>query len=210
MKAGETTLNDLIVRGDRQYQVPLYQRPYTWADENWKQLWADVLDQYDALKHARPPNPPTSSAASFSPPSTSTRAPLPASLSLTGSSASRRSSCSWRRCVTPRPPRSPDEYAHFQGVLENERARRDEDRPRLVPTQSDRPAFQSIIEGHPETAGDTKVAQAYRFFLAQLAKPDDELDPLDPELIQRVVLIVSPSWKSPRTETTTHTGSLNR
>ena len=33
MKAGETTLNDLIVR-DRQYQIPLYQRPYTWKDEH--------------------------------------------------------------------------------------------------------------------------------------------------------------------------------
>jgi hypothetical protein len=42
MKAGETTLNELIVRGDRQYRVPLYQRPYTWGEENWRQLWAGL------------------------------------------------------------------------------------------------------------------------------------------------------------------------
>lgn len=188
MKAGETTLNDLIVRGDRQYQVPLYQRPYTWADENWRQLWADVLDQYDALKHGR-----SSQSAHFfgsfvlAPFNINARS-APSFLVVDGQQRLTTVFLLLAALRDTAAATKPDEYAHFQGVLENERARRDEDRPRLVPTQSDRPAFQSIIEGHPETAGDTKVAQAYRFFLAQLAKPDDELDPLDPELIQRVVL----------------------
>ena len=82
----------------------------------------------------------------------------------------------------------PGEHAHYQGVLVNGRARRDEDRPRLVPTQSDRAAFQAIIDGRPQDAGNSKIGEAYRFFVAQLAKEDEDGDPLDAERIQRVVL----------------------
>jgi len=188
MRAGGTTLNELIVRGDRQYQVPLYQRPYTWAEKDWKQLWADILDQYGTLKHGR-----ASQSAHFfgsfvlAPFNISARS-APTFLVVDGQQRLTTVFLLLAALRDTAASTKPGEYAYFQGVLENERARRDEDRPRLVPTQSDRPAFQAIVEGRPESAGDTKIAQAYRYFLAQLAKDDDEQEALDLETLQRVVL----------------------
>ncbi|PJI51682.1 hypothetical protein CTI14_55410, partial [Methylobacterium radiotolerans] len=39
--AQETTLQK-ILEGTAQYVVPLYQRPYQWGPDNFKELWRDV------------------------------------------------------------------------------------------------------------------------------------------------------------------------
>ena len=49
MKAGPTTLKPLI-EGQKQYRVPIFQRPYTWEGTQLKQLWADILAQYELLQ----------------------------------------------------------------------------------------------------------------------------------------------------------------
>ncbi|MBV8709444.1 MAG: DUF262 domain-containing protein, partial [Acidobacteriaceae bacterium] len=33
--------------GFKQNLVPLFQRPYTWADKQWQTLWEDILSFYD-------------------------------------------------------------------------------------------------------------------------------------------------------------------
>jgi uncharacterized protein with ParB-like and HNH nuclease domain len=48
LKAQETTLQQLI-QGEKQFVVPLYQRPYSWQAPQLEQLWADILDQAEAL-----------------------------------------------------------------------------------------------------------------------------------------------------------------
>src|SRR4051812_13647045 len=48
MQVGESTLMTLI-EGQKQFQVPLYQRQYSWADSQLSQLWDDVLEQYDLV-----------------------------------------------------------------------------------------------------------------------------------------------------------------
>src|SRR5437870_12520802 len=48
MQVGESTLKSLV-EGQRQFQVPLYQRQYTWDTTQLSQLWEDVLEQYDLL-----------------------------------------------------------------------------------------------------------------------------------------------------------------
>jgi hypothetical protein len=190
MKAGETTLNDLIVRGDRQYLVPLYQRPYTWTEKDWKQLWADLMEQYDLLK--RGTEHPHQSAHFFgsfvlAPFNISARS-APSFLIVDGQQRLTTVFLLLAALRDTAASADASEYGRYHSVLVNERARRDEDRPRLVPTQSDRKAFQSVIDGRMENEGDTKIAQAYRYFLVQLAKEDDDGDPFDVERIQRVVL----------------------
>ncbi len=44
MQAQEARLRRLF-EGTTQYVVPLFQRPYRWAEKHWKQLWNDVFDQ---------------------------------------------------------------------------------------------------------------------------------------------------------------------
>ncbi len=45
MKATETTLRNLL-EGTKQFQIPLFQRPYSWTTENWENLWEDVMKLY--------------------------------------------------------------------------------------------------------------------------------------------------------------------
>jgi hypothetical protein len=49
MQAEETTLQKLI-EGDKRFQVPLYQRTFTWQEKELGTLWTDVLDQANALR----------------------------------------------------------------------------------------------------------------------------------------------------------------
>jgi uncharacterized protein with ParB-like and HNH nuclease domain len=43
MQARETTLQELL-GGQKQYQVPLYQRTYSWGEAQLAQLWDDIVD----------------------------------------------------------------------------------------------------------------------------------------------------------------------
>jgi len=45
MKANGITLKD-ILDGQYVYQVPLFQRPYSWKRSNWESLWEDLIDLY--------------------------------------------------------------------------------------------------------------------------------------------------------------------
>ena len=40
------TLNDIFSNGKR-YQVPEFQRDYSWEEEQWDDLWEDILDVKD-------------------------------------------------------------------------------------------------------------------------------------------------------------------
>jgi uncharacterized protein with ParB-like and HNH nuclease domain len=44
MQASETKLRQLI-EGTKQYVVPLFQRPYSWSEKQWKTLWTDVVEK---------------------------------------------------------------------------------------------------------------------------------------------------------------------
>lgn len=43
MQAGETTLRE-IIQGEKQYIIPLFQRPYSWGKPQWEQLWSDIIE----------------------------------------------------------------------------------------------------------------------------------------------------------------------
>ena len=45
MKAGEVILQDLL-NGKLQYRVPIFQRTYSWDEEQWERLWDDILELY--------------------------------------------------------------------------------------------------------------------------------------------------------------------
>ncbi|WP_071189495.1 DUF262 domain-containing protein [Trichormus sp. NMC-1] len=46
MKASETTLRNLL-EGGKQFQIPLFQRPYSWEEKNWQTLWDDLMNLYN-------------------------------------------------------------------------------------------------------------------------------------------------------------------
>ena len=48
MRAHEVTFLDLV-QGEKQFQVPLYQRTYSWTESQHSQLWRDILEQGEAM-----------------------------------------------------------------------------------------------------------------------------------------------------------------
>ena len=46
MKASETSLRNLLGNTNIQFQVPLFQRPYSWTKGNWEILWEDLKRIY--------------------------------------------------------------------------------------------------------------------------------------------------------------------
>lgn len=46
MKASETSLRNLL-EGGKQFQIPLFQRPYAWEKKNWETLWDDIMSLYN-------------------------------------------------------------------------------------------------------------------------------------------------------------------
>jgi hypothetical protein len=48
VRAHEVTFLDLV-QGERHFQVPLYQRTYSWSDIQLAQLWRDILAQCEVL-----------------------------------------------------------------------------------------------------------------------------------------------------------------
>ena len=46
MKASETTLRTLL-EGTKQFQIPLFQRRYSWEKKNWNTLWDDLMSIYN-------------------------------------------------------------------------------------------------------------------------------------------------------------------
>jgi len=49
MNARETTFK-VLIQGEKQFQVPLYQRTYSWQNEQLERLWDDIRERADALK----------------------------------------------------------------------------------------------------------------------------------------------------------------
>jgi uncharacterized protein with ParB-like and HNH nuclease domain len=48
VKASETTFAG-FVQGQVQFQVPLYQRTFSWGEKQLQQLWSDIVDQAGLL-----------------------------------------------------------------------------------------------------------------------------------------------------------------
>ena len=49
--ASELTIGSLFNRADLIFRVPVYQRPYSWGPDQWRDLWDDVLDTEDEGVH---------------------------------------------------------------------------------------------------------------------------------------------------------------
>ena len=46
MKASETSFRNLL-EGGKQFQIPLFQRPYSWKKTDWETLWEDLMRLYN-------------------------------------------------------------------------------------------------------------------------------------------------------------------
>ncbi len=177
------------------YQVPLFQRPYVWDEkENWEPLWEDIQSLLDRRLRTGKAHPHFLGAIVLE------QVPHPA-----GSIETRLVIDGQQRFTTLQvflmaarnlcAAKGASKYAaRFAGLVENDedRIESEDEKYKLLPTNSDRAAFQLLHEAASDSAldlslkaqpelRDSNIIGAYRYFSRRLAdwvegKLDDDSD----------------------------------
>lgn len=172
MHAQETTFSKLV-HGETQFQVPLYQRTYTWQRDELSQLWDDVLELVEDKRAGNAP------AAHFL-----------GSVVLAPERVAAGGMQRW--LVVDGQQRLTTLMLAFTALRDCHRARGrvkkaarihdlilvngyqdGNDHYRLLPTQADREAFVACVESLPTAGGPGNIGGAYRFFLAALTEGEE-------------------------------------
>lgn len=170
--AQETTFKELV-QGEKQFQVPLYQRTYSWQRDELQQLWDDVLELVDEQTEGR------TSVAHFLgsvvlAPGRITAGGMQRWLVVDG----QQRLTTLMLALTALRDRHRERGAERDAdrihdlVLVN-KYRNGDDHYRLLPTQADREAFTACVESTPKAGGPGNVGAAYRFFLAALTEGEE-------------------------------------
>ncbi len=200
MHAKETQLKTLLV-GEKQYHVPLFQRRYTWGPEEHGQIWRDIVVQYEALAAAQqegrlasftgshfigsfvlaPTNTGASSVARFLVVDGQQRL-----TTLTLALCALRDA--WAEIDHEGASKAVEEISELYLI---NKFRSGEERYKLLPTQNDRAAYFSIVDGTTcAAAGSSLVEDAYRFFLAKISETTaaEEEDSVELERLKTVLV----------------------
>ena len=170
MQARDGTFRDLM-RQDRQFRVPLYQRHYRWRTDQQDDLWRDILEQYQAVAQASADTPrhfigsvvavereadPLHDFRSFrivdgqqrmTTLSVAIAALRDVAAATDGSQFERLNA---KYLVNTTEPKSSDRWA------------------RLVPGEEDEQAYWTVLTDPANASGHTPVGAAYRFFLKRI------------------------------------------
>ncbi len=152
--------------GEKQNLIPLFQRPYTWTENNWQILWDDLMVQYeadDAGAHFM--------GAIVSVPARST--PVGVSKYLIIDGQQRLTTVSILLCAL-RDVLDANSASRIQEVYLTNRFRDPEDTLKFVPTQADRDVYRAIALDRqvPEIDRNIRMAAAYHFFKKLLRGTD--------------------------------------
>ncbi|MFG2825894.1 DUF262 domain-containing protein [Streptomyces sp. NPDC048434] len=179
MQAKETLFADLVQGRAQQFQVPLYQRTYSWTERQLGQLWADILEQAELLESG------DSASAHFLgsvvlAPSPQNEATFPRWLVVDGQQRLTTLSLALAAIRDHIAETQPDEAERINEEYLINKRKSGTDHFRLLPTQADRPAFAAHIRGPLETpAGGGNVGTAYGFFRRKLVEAEDPAAPQD-------------------------------
>ena len=187
MRASETRLRALL-EGQQHYVIPLFQRPYSWQRNDWETLWNDILETYrfdPSGGHFL--GPIVSKSQPGTPEGVSPYIVIDGQQRLTTLSIV---IAALRDRISEADPATAERIADL--CLINKYAK-GEYRFKIHPTQADRPAYFSIVDGNGRSSDDTEpslINQAYDFFFNALGQSADEEsdEPLDLARIERLIL----------------------
>lgn len=153
--------------GEKQNLIPLFQRPYTWTENNWQALWDDLMVQYEAGDSGT-----HFMGAIVSVPARSTPVGVNKYLIIDGQQ--RLTTVSLLLCAL-RDILDTNSASRIQEVYLTNRFRDLEDTLKFVPTQADRDTYRTIALDRqiPENSKDVRMAAAYHFFKNKLLKGTD-------------------------------------
>ncbi|MFJ8861278.1 DUF262 domain-containing protein [Streptomyces sp. NPDC102451] len=169
MRAQEITFLNLI-QGEKQFQVPLYQRTYSWGKDQLERLWEDIGELVEQLRAGETAAPHFLGSVVLAPGQIQAggvqkwlvvdgqQRLTTLMLAFTALRDQLRDSGDTRGA----------ERVHRQ-ILVNE-YQEALDHYRLLPTQADRQAFTACVGSAPQAGGGGNIGFAYRFFLGALAE----------------------------------------
>jgi len=185
--ARETTLQELL-EGSKQYQVPLYQRTYSWTRPQLERLWEDIIK----LGEDRVDSPlATHFIGSLVLAPSPSNGPAGVQEFLVVDGQQRLTTLSILLCAI-RDHRAATESEEHRDRINQQylinRWKPEAQRLKLVPTQANRSAFLGCLDSTPQVGGSDPVGAAYRFFRSQLVVADDPEDLEDIERIENAVI----------------------
>ncbi|MFG2724821.1 DUF262 domain-containing protein [Streptomyces canus] len=187
MQAKETLFADLVQGRAQQFQVPLYQRTYSWTEKQLKQLWSDILEQAELIERGERANTHFLGSVVLAP-SPQNDATFPRWLVVDGQQRLTTLSLALAairdhvRDAQPRDAERIDEQ-YLINKWQN-----GSDHFRLLPTQADRSHFAAHVRGPlTEQAAGGGVAAAYSFFRRKLVEAADPAAPQDVFRIEQAI-----------------------
>ena len=159
-----------LIEGLQQYIVPLFQRSYSWEQKQWDRLWDDLKEIADSEDY---PTHFIGSIVTLQNPSTPGR--IPTHLLIDGQ---QRLTTLFILLILLRDllyQQGTDELAEdIQDLITNRRRKNDE-YYKLMPTQWDRSAFQSLINREPFD-DNGQIIKCYKFFKKQIIREANTLN----------------------------------
>ena len=183
MQASETKLRHLI-EGTKQYVVPLFQRPYSWSEKQWKTLWTDIVEQSQ-----HDDGRPHFFGSIVTTPAKSVPQGVGKYLLIDGQ----------QRITTTQVLLAAirDSAARLEDMKLRDRIdgqyltnayEEDDERLKLLPTQDDRAAFRAIIQR--EVIPESRLGTCYRFFQSRLERlTADQLERIHLAVVDRLSLV---------------------
>lgn len=183
MKATESKLQKLI-EGTNQYLVPLFQRPYTWTSKEWDQLWTDITDLGQTTEGEHFIGPIVTAPAKSVPEGVAKYLLIDGQQRLTTLFillAAMRDHAN----VLKMPTLGPE----IDNTLLKNAYKQGNDHFKLLPTQSDRASFISLIQSE-ETKPDTSIGKCYRWFSRKVKTFDAAaLEQCKSVVVSRLILV---------------------
>ncbi|MEU2625897.1 DUF262 domain-containing protein [Kitasatospora sp. NPDC007106] len=173
MRAQEITFFKLV-QGEKQFQVPLYQRTYSWGRVNLQRLWDDVCELVDQQRNGEAPAPHFLGSVVLAPGHIQAGG-VQRWLVVDGQQrlTTLMLACTaLRDHLKDRGDARGADRVHRQ-FLTNE-FHEGLDHYRLLPTQADRSAFKACLEATPTAGGGDNIGAAYRFFRGVLSQGDEQ------------------------------------
>lgn len=185
MKASETTLRNLL-EGGKQFQIPLFQRPYSWQKKHWETLWDDLIKIYnDEVKGFYFLGPIVTQAELGTADGITPYVVVDGQQRLTTLSILLAA----LRTYLKKEDKQLAEQIH-EFYLINKYQKGDEFY-KILPTQDDCDVYQSLIDSKniKDVKKEGQIYDAYKFFDSKLKKPDlEENIQLDYSKFRNIIL----------------------
>lgn len=176
-----------VLEGKKQYQIPLYQRVYSWGKKQLGQLWSDVVELERTLGEDPKSTHFIGSLVLASSPDFGA---IGVNKFLVVDGQQRLTTLTLLLAAF---------RDHLTETGHTERANGidaqylinvfDSGKPlKVMPTQSDRLAYKAVLNRAPQAGGEDAVGDAYRFFRSKIAAAGDPDDPHDLELLEAAIV----------------------